>query len=228
MLRNREAVKEHEYRDINNSGKISTHLLIGGLVILIAVLLERTVYTQYDHLIKAPVILNDYMAVAPVYNTDGSWLHGKWGIGYNVPLLCLEWIVVLCMTVYLFRFMESFNLFFRIRNGAWWLYAVDMEAAVMVYRLFSKLYSPYTLDYLYIRGQGTFDFPDLCIGAGIVVILLWTMMMICKYYAFKKRQTTGMSFLEKFKWDWGISLMFCKAALVSKDRWPDMFAGWKQ
>lgn len=208
--------------------KPGTHLLVVGAVIFLSVFLERLVCFHYDQLKESPVILNDYMAIAPVYNTDGSWLHGKWGIGYNGMLLCLEHLAALCAAGYLFRFMESFNVFFQIRGGFLWLYAADMEAAVMAYRLFSKIYSPYTLDYFYVRGQGTFDFPDLCIGVGIAVILFWTILMISKYYPFKKKQTAGMTFMEKFKWEWGISFLFFKAAVMPKNRWESMFASWKE
>lgn len=97
----------------------------------------------------------------------------------------------------------------------------------MMYRLLARIYSPYTLDYLYIRGSGIYDFPDFCIGAGLVVILLWTVLEMIQYYTFKKKQTVGMSFGEKFKWEMGISLMFMKAALVPEDKWESMFASWK-
>lgn len=207
---------------------IYTHLIVGAAVILLAVFLERTVYIQYDRLKEAPVILNEYMAIAPGYNMDGSWLHGRLGIGYNGPLLCLEYILTFLVSVYLFRFMEGVHFFFQIKGGKWWLYAVDLEAAVMLYRLISKIYSPYTLDYLYIRGQGTFDFPDLCIGAGIIAILLWTVLFMCRYYPFRKKQTAGMSFWEKCRWEMGISWACIKAGVIPKDRWPDLFAGWNR
>lgn len=207
--------------------KIRAHLLVGVLVVLLSVILERAVYMQYDRLTQSPVILNNYMAIAPVYNMDGSWIHGRWGIGYNGVLLCLENLAAILMAVYLFRFMNAMTTFFQVWGGRRWLYAVDVEAAVMVYRLLSRIYSPYTLDYLYIRGQGTFDFPDLCIGAGIAVILLWTAWMMVRYYSLKKRQTVGMTFWEKCRWELGISLMFLKAAVVPEDRWKNMFAQWK-
>lgn len=207
--------------------KLYPHLMVGGLVILLSVILERAVYMNYDLLEKSPVILNDYMAIAPVYNTAGSWLHGRWDIGYNMLLLGMENLAAFLMAVYLLRFMDVMMRFFQTPGGRVWLYAVDMEAAVMLYRLIARIYSPYTLDYLYIRGSGTYDFPDFCIGTGIAVILLWTVLEMVQYYSFKKKQTVGMTFWAKLKWEMGISLMFMKAALLPEGRWESKFAPWK-
>lgn len=208
--------------------KLYPHLLVGVLVILLFIILERAVYMNYDLLNKSPVILNNYMSISPVYNTAGSWLHGRWDISYNRMLLSLENLAAFLMAVYLFRFMDVMTRFFQTPGGRRWLYAVDIEAAVMAYRMIARIYSPYTLDYLYVRGSGTYDLPDLCIGTGIVVILLWTVLEMVQYYSFKKKQTVGMSFGAKFKWEMRISLMFMKAALVPEDRWESMFALWKR
>lgn len=204
---------------------IKKHIAVCMVLIIISVVLEYIVYLHYDSLTAHPVILNSRMAIAPVYNTDGSWLHGRWGIGYNGPLLCLENIGALLAAWYLLRFIESYNAFFGFSEN--WLYILDLEIAVPIYRLLARLYRPYTLDYLYIRGYGTFDFPDFCIGAGIAGILMWMLPFMITYRRFKKKQTVGMGFWEKCKWELRMSGRILYMPFVKKDRWEERFAKWR-
>lgn len=205
--------------------KMSKHVMLWAVLILIAAGLEYAVYLHYDSLRANPVILNSRIAVAPVYNTDGSWLHGIWEIGYNGVLLCLENIGALLAACYLFRFMEIHNTFFGLSAG--WLYLVDLEIAVPIYRLLARTYRTYTLDYLYIQGYGTFDFPDFCIGAGIVGILLWMIPALFQYYRYKKERTAGMSFLQKLKWEFRIAGRLLYLPFVRKSGWEERFEKWR-
>lgn len=201
------------------------HVIVWAVLILIAVGLECAAYLHYDSLRANPIILNSRMAVAPVYNTDGSWLHGRWGIGYNGGLLCIENMVALAIAGYLFRMIESYNAFFGLSEG--WLYAADLEIAVPIYRLLNRVYRTYPLDYLYIQGYGTFDFPDFCIGAGIAGILLWLILSMVKYRPYKKARTAGMSFLQKRKWELRMSGRMLRLPFVRKSRWEERFEKWR-
>lgn len=201
------------------------HVIVWAVLILIAVGLECAVYLHYDSLRANPIILNSRMAVAPVYNTDGSWLHGRWGIGYNAGLLCIENMVALAIAGYLFRMIESYNAFFGLSEG--WLYAADLEIAVPIYRLLNRVYRTYPLDYLYIQGYGTFDFPDFCIGAGIVGILLWLILSMVQYRPYKKVRTAGMSFLQKRKWELRMSGRILYLPFVRKSGWEERFEKWR-
>lgn len=201
------------------------HVIVWAVLILIAVGLECAAYLHYDSLRANPIILNSRMAVAPVYNTDGSWLHGRWGIGYNAGLLCIENMAVLVYMGYLFRMIESYNAFFGLSEG--WLYAADLEIAVPIYCLLNRVYRTYPLDYLYIQGYGTFDFPDFCIGAGIVGILLWLILSMVKYRPYKKARTVGMSFLQKRMWELGMSGRFLYLPFVRKSGWEERFEKWR-
>lgn len=201
------------------------HVIVWAVLILIAVGLECAAYLHYDSLRANPIILNSRMAVAPVYNTDGSWLHGRWGIGYNGGLLCIENMVALAIAGYLFRMIESYNAFFGLSEG--WLYAADLEIAVPIYRLLNRVYRTYPLDYLYIQGYGTFDFPDFCIGAGIVGMLLWLILSMVKYRPYKKARTAGMSFLQKRKWELRMSGRILYLPFVRKSGWEERFEKWR-
>lgn len=201
------------------------HVIVWAVLILIAVGLECAAYLHYDSLRANPIILNSRMAVAPVYNTDGSWLHGRWGIGYNAGLLCIENMAVLVYMGYLFRMIESYNAFFGLSEG--WLYAADLEIAVPIYCLLNRVYRTYPLDYLYIQGYGTFDFPDFCIGAGIVGILLWLILSMVKYRPYKKARTVGMSFLQKRKWELRMSGRILYLPFVRKSGWEERFEKWR-
>ena len=201
--------------------KMRIHLLVILFAIVLSVLMERLVYLHYDSLQENPVILNRYMAIAPVYNRDGSWLHGRWGIGYRFDLLCLERAVTFLAALFLFRFLQAYNSFFSLSEK--WLYAVDIELAVPVYRCIAWLYSPYTLDYLYIRGYTTFDLPDFYIGAGIFFLILWLFQALFHYYRFQKAHTKGMRFWEKFKWERRFTVTVVKAVFLKQERWDSLF-----
>lgn len=206
--------------------KMRTHLLVILIAIVISVLLERLAYLHYDSLRATPVILNRYMAIAPVYNRDGSWLHGRWGIGYRFDLLCLERVQTFLAGLFLFRFLQVYNAFFSLSEK--WLYAVDIELAVPVYRCIAWLYSPYTLDYLYIRGYGTFDLPDFYIGVGIFFLVLWLILAMIYYYRFRKKRTAGMRFWEKLKWEWRFTVILFKAMFQKRENWESLFLPWRE
>lgn len=201
------------------------HIAVCTALILISAALEYIVYLHYDSLTASPVILNSRMAVAPVYNTDGSWLHGVWEIGYNGTLLCLENVGALFVAWYLFRIMGIYCIFYGLSEN--WLYVMDLEIAVPIYRLLARLYRPYTLDYLYIRGYGTFDFPDFCIGAGIAGAVLWMVPTMVLYYRYKRERTAGMGFLAKWKWEFRMSRQAMSMPFVKKSRWEERFEKWR-
>lgn len=201
------------------------HIAVCAALILISVLAEYVVYLHYDSLRANPVILNSRMAIAPVYNTDGSWLHGRWGIGYDRTLLCVENMTALVFAGYIFRMIASYNAFFGLSAG--WLYIVDLEIAVPIYRLLVRTYRPYTLDYLYIRGYGTFDFPDFYIGAGIAGLLLWLIPSLYKYHLYKKERTADMSVMQKLKWEFRMSGRILYLPFVKKSRWEERFEKWR-
>lgn len=194
--------------------------------IALSILLERLAYLYYDSLQANPIILNRYMAIAPVYNRNGSWLHGRWGIGYRFDLLCLERMVAFLTALILFRFLQVYNAFFSMSEK--WLYAVDIELAVPVYRCIVWLYSPYTLDYLYIKGYSTFDLPDFCIGVGIFFLVLWMFPALFYYYRFRGQQTKGMRFGEKFMWERRFTVVMVKAVFLKRERWESLFSTWRE
>lgn len=201
------------------------HIILCAALFLIAAVLEYAACLHYDSLRADPLILNRYMAVRPVYNTDGSWLHGRLGIGYHGLLLCLENIAGLLVAGYLFRMIASYNAFFCLSAG--WLYFIDLEIAVPIFRLADRIWHPYTLDYLYIRGYGTFDFPDLCLGMGLAGMLLWLIPALIKYYRYKREQTVGMGFVQKLKWELRMSGRILYLPFVKKSGWEERFEKWR-
>ncbi len=205
--------------------KIGKHVILCTALILIAAILECAAFLHYDSLRENSLILNRYMEIRPVYNTDGSWLHGRWGIGYNGLLLYLENIAGLFVVGYLFRMVAAYNAFFGLSAG--WLYFLDFEIMVPVYRMASRLFHPYTLDYLRIRGHGTFDFPDFCIGVGIAGILLWLIPSLIKYYRYKRKKTAGMSFVQKLKWEFRMSGRLMYLPFVKEGGWEERFEKWR-
>lgn len=205
--------------------KVGKHVILWMALFMVAAVLEYAVYLHYDSLREHPIILNRYLEIKPVYNMDGSWLHGRLGIEYNGLLLCLENIAALLVAAYLFRMIASYNAFFGLSAG--WVYVIDLEIMVPIFRLADRLFRPYTLDYLRVRGYGTFDFPDFCLGTGLAGVLLWLIPALCRYYRYKKEKTVGMGFVEKLKWEFRMSGRILYVPFVKRSGWEERFEKWR-
>lgn len=199
-------------------------ILIGGLL-LIAGVLECIVWLHYDELRADPLVFNRFFEISPVYNTNGSWFHGKIGIGYIRWLLLLESIIIFLVLIFGFRYIDAVQCFYKVRTAG--LYGFDFGIAVALYRLFTGIRGLYTLDYLHVIGYMTYDFPDLCIGIFIFFILVFMVMIIPKSHKLKKEKTAGMKFFQKFLWECRLGGMFLRAAVCSKENWQELFDKWE-
>ncbi len=205
--------------------KLTGHFIIVITIIAIALLLERLVHFNYGKLTNQPIVLNSVMAIKPVYNTDGSWVHGKWGIGYQPVLLFCENIIALLFAILISRYLMVFNTFFHM--SMWSAYTVDLFIAVSLYRIISRFYSPYVLDYLYIRGQGTYDFADFCLGAGFICIIAWLFPAKVRYSRYKKPILQGKSLWQKLKWELKLTVKFYRAVFMKQEKWTAEFEKWE-
>lgn len=203
--------------------KYKIHFILIFTLIIIAVLTERIVFFYYDPLRMQPLVLNRFLTISPVYNENGSWLHGRLDIGYTQWLLILENLVSLLVIFYLIRMIDAWNCFFHLNRA--WIYVLDFEFAATLYRLLRNLHGTFTLDYFDV-GRYVYDFPDLYIGLGIAGYLLWFVPAIIKYYQCKHRQVKGMNFIQKFIWEFKIAGMLCKVPFLPKRKWQSVFDAW--
>jgi len=200
------------------------HFILITILICIAALSEAIVCFHYDELRKNPLVITRFLRIRPVYNDDGSWIHGKLGIGYIGWLLISEDIITILMAIYLFRFMEACNRFFGISQG--WLYSLDFGIATTLYRLITEVRKVFTLDYLNI-GRNTFDFPDFYLGVLMAGLIIWYFPVMGAYHKYKKNKIKGMCFKEKLIWEFKFSGMLLKIPVLNKKKWQETFDLWQ-
>lgn len=200
------------------------HVLLILILLSIAVLLEVIIYFHFDELRRQPIVINQFLEIYPIYNRNGTWLHGEIGIGYIAWLLYLEAILSLIILVVMARYMDVLICFFRLSPR--WLYLVDVGAVPGIYRILTRIRGAYTLDYLQIN-QIVYDFPDFCIGIFIVGICIWAIrvsFLFCQYMREKRR---GMSFTERIVWGVRFRRMIFRMIFLPKVQWQGKFEQWE-
>ena len=90
------------------------YIVLVCILFLAASAAEVFVYMNYGKLQEQPVMLGRFLRIYPIYNDDGSWLHGRLGIGYVRGLLVLEDILSFLVEVFLIRYISSICDFFSI------------------------------------------------------------------------------------------------------------------
>ncbi len=201
------------------------HIWLITILFLLAILAERTAYLHFGQWRAQPVMLTRFLRLYPVYNDSGSWLHGRLGIGYVRWVLILEDVLSLAAELFLIRYIRAIGSFFGLRCGV--LYMVDCGIAATVHRFFTRLRGVYVLDYLHWKGRGVFDLPDLYLFLTLAGLLVWLIPMYGRYHPYIKKNTKGMSRIQKWGWELRLSGVFLKAAFVPERRWEEMFAKWR-
>ena len=202
------------------------YIVLVCILFLAAAAAEGFVYMNYGKLQEQPVMLGRFLRIYPIYNDDGSWLHGRLGIGYVRGLLVLEDILSFLVEVFLIRYISSICDFFSISRKV--LMAAACAMAATFYRFFTRLRGVYVLDYLHVRGRGVFDLPDLYLFLTMVGIILWIVVPYYKaYHPFKKEKVKGMPLLQKWALELRFAGIFLQAAFLPKDRWEKLFEKWR-
>lgn len=201
------------------------HFIQVCILFLIAGLLEGVVFFNYNKLAAEPIVINAWLEISPVYNENGSWFHGKIGIGYIRWLLLLESAVIIILEFYLFRYIDVMRYFFQVNSLG--LYALNFGIATGLYRLFTGIRGVFVLDYLYIKGLGTYDFPDLYLLICLLGACLWMIPAMIAYYKYRRIKVKGMTFGQKLLWEFKFTGLVSKAAILPRKKWQEMFAAWK-
>lgn len=183
-------------------------LLIGIGFGIVAVLL-----LTYGQQVENIYIGTESFAIAPIYNRNSSWLHGRLGIGSKPLLYFAELIVTLLLEVFCFRFMTWMNKALRLSGK--WNHIVDFMLAVTIARIITVLTGNDTLDYLYIaQFHATYDLFDFYIGFTIIAMLIWCILAEIKLSSIKKKALGKVSFLKKLQWELIFTKDACKAAFL--------------
>ncbi len=201
------------------------YIILVGILFLAAALAEGITASRFGELQKNPLVLCDFLRIYPVYNDNGSWLHGRLGIGYVRGLLALEDILALLAEVFLFRYIDGMCSFFSISRRTLMLVVCGMSATL--FRLFTRMRGIYVLDYLHIKGHGVFDLPDFYLFLTIAGIILWLLPYTKAYRAYKKPKVKGMSLLQRWGWELRLSGTFLHAAFLPKNRQEELFKKWR-
>lgn len=209
---------------MKNFKNIKNHLIIIVILVFIAGLAEGIVYFHFYELRESPIVLNNFLRIYPTYNRNGSWFHGRLGIGYVRWLLIFERIFILLVSFYLFRFMKAYSHFFHM--SMLWLHITDFAFAVAIYRIVTSIRGVFTLDYLDF-GRYIYDFPDLYLGMIMAGLLIWLIPALTKYYRFRNTKVKGLNFIKRQIWDFKFAAMFLKAALIPESRWEAEFELWR-
>ncbi len=176
-----------------------------------------TLIITYGEQVEAVYIGNEALALAPIYNRNGSWFHGKIGIGQQPLLYFGEQILTLLMELFILRFMTWLNR--ALGLSAKWNHLVDFMFAVTIARTITLLTGNHTLDYVYIaKFHATYDLFDFYLGITIVLTLIWCVLAEIKFLRLKKKATPGMNFWQKMKWELLFTWDACKAAFVSTEQ----------
>lgn len=201
------------------------YLILGCILFLAAALAERIVYSNFGELQNQPLIICGFLRIYPIYNDNGSWFHGRLGIGYIRSLLVFEDIMALLAEVFLFRYIDCMCSFFSLSRRTLMLVACGMSATM--YRLFTRIRGVYVLDYLHVKGYGVFDLPDLYLFLAMAGILLWLLPYMKAYHPYKKQKVEGMPLLQKWGWELRFSGMFLQAVFLPKKKWKELFEKWQ-
>lgn len=200
-------------------------VILAVVLFLAAGLAEGIVSMHYGELQAQPVILGRFLRIYPVYNDNGSWLHGRLGIGYVWWMLVCEDILSLLVEVFLIRYISALCDFFSLSRRVLMLAACGVSATA--YRFFTRIRGVYVLDYLHVRGHGVFDLPDLYLFVMMVGIILWLLPYHMAYRPYKKEKVKGMPFLRKCAWEFKFSGVFLRAVFLPKERREALFKEWR-
>lgn len=200
--------------------KEKTHLFMILILFLIAGLAECIISLHYNELLEHPLILNRHVTIRPVYNDNGSLFHAKSGIGYIRWLLLSENIITFFLLIYLFRFLDAWNMFFQMSRS--WLYILDFAAANVIYRLCTNIRGVFPLDYLKVR-NATYDFPDLYLGICFIGLVFWLIPSFFFYYRYKRLKLKGAGFTRKIIWELKLTGLFLKSPFLPREKWQTLF-----
>lgn len=201
------------------------HVFFILILFCIAALLEGVVSFYFDELRRQPVIINRFLKIYPIYNRDGTWLHGKIGIGYISWLLHLEAMLSLLLLAIMVRYMEVLICFFGLSDR--WLFLIDIGMVPAFYRMFTRIRGTYTLDYLQIN-QMVYDFPDFCIGVFVIGILIWAICLSLVSRKYIREKRNGRSFAERMIWSVRFRRMLFQVFFLPKAQWQEKFEQWEE
>lgn len=196
---------------------VRRHMILVVCLLVIGYGIAAYIYIACPERIGQPHAKGVLVDFAPIYNEDGSTFHARLDIGYQQGLLIFENVVSLFCVWLLYKIIAYYDIFFGIKGD--WSYLADFVCAAAIARLPMHLSGRYVLDYLYIKGRGTYDFFDFCIGICVGGILIWYVVFCVKYRKYKKEQTAGMRFWERFKWAMKLSLDLPKVYLRPMKTW---------
>lgn len=198
------------------------HIILIAALVIIGFLIVAVIKLLYGDQIENLYIGGKQIGFHPVYNENGSWFHGKIGIGYQRGLLLAENLVILVCSAFVHRWIEYCSRFFRL--GGVWSFFMDFGLAAGLARLFQNLGGFYTLDYVYIdKLSATYDFFDFLLYLMCAGILVWLVLYCIRYYSYRARETKGMKFWPKFLWSWRLSLKVMKETLKPIKNWDYEF-----
>lgn len=201
------------------------HFIITCVLFLIAGILEFIVRLNFDSLLQNPIRITRFLNICPIYNKNGSWFFGRIGIGYIRWLLLLVDITLFFIIIFLMRYIDVMEQFFKIKSVI--KYALDFGFAAALYRFFAGLRNAYILDYFDI-GRFVYDIVDFYIFVCSIGIIIWLLWAMKPYYSFRRQKVRGMNSWEKFKWEIKLSLTFLKTTFLPKDKWEQVFCEWGQ
>ncbi len=196
-------------------------LLLTCLLVIIGFSVVTGIHVVYGDTLEEVFIGNQWLAFKPVYNRDGSWLHGRLNVGYRPGLLLAEGILTLFAGVFCIRFMGFFNYVIQL-SSVWscWLYVM---LSTTIARIIQVLAGQYTLDYIYIGVMhGTFDLFDFYLGIGLAGLMVWVVLAEIKYRRLRKACTEGMRFWQRLKWEFSFMGRTFQAAFLPRARWDSL------
>ncbi len=197
------------------------HCLIVGLLIGLGYGIVAGILLIYGDGAESVYLGNREFAISPVYNRDGSWLHGRLDIGFRPGALFVENLVSLALIWFCVRLMMYLNRLFKL-SDTWLCFAYFYLAAIAA-RLINSIFGKYTMDYLYIRGlHATYDLFDIYLGIGLLMVVLWAILAEIRYHRIKKAATRGMGLWQKLKWELGFTAKIFQAVFSRRDCWEEL------
>lgn len=199
------------------------HLLLILILLCLAGVLEGIVSFYFEELRRHPIKISRLVQIYPIYNRDGTWFHGKIGIGYIGWLLYLETILSLGLLTVMMRYMDLWICFFGLNRK--WLYIVDIGIVPALYRMLTRIRGSYTLDYLQVKRM-VYDFPDICIGFFVAGVLIWAIRVSLISHSYIHKMRAGMGFSERMIWTIRFRRMFFRVFFLPKAQWESEFEQW--
>lgn len=175
----------------------------------------------YGERVEEVFIGSPSLAFAPVYNRNGSWMHGRLKIGYRPEILMAEHVITLLLLCYLSRFIDYISMILGMSRS--WGICMDLGIAATLARLINVIAKRYTLDYIYIRRMhATYDLVDFYLGIGILIMLVWVFLCEIRVFRLKKQATQGLGFRARMRWELVFTGNACRAVFMPREGWEDI------